>query len=175
MNRATAWFAAHRQRIGLIAIGHTANQAQVVLFDYLLYPAMLLWLDPLIGGGIMTVLSALFCWLLIILYRWSGRDWLGLELVRDLRDGPSPNHPLLRWTRAILRAGRMPALIMLSVRFDPFITTLYLRDGTPGHSGLSPQDWRVFWASVVISNLYWIGALSVLIELARGAWHYFGR
>lgn len=56
---------------------------------------------------------------------------------------------------------------MLSLHFDPFVTVVYLRDGSPGRSGLSRRDWAVFWSSVVISNLYWTGAVSVLIEFAR--------
>jgi len=167
MISAWTWLAAQRQRIGTIGIGHTLNYAQIVLFDYLLYPAVIVWLGPLFGGGVMTILSATLCYLLIVLYYRSGRDWLGLEMVRSFRDGPSPVNRLLRWSHAIMKLGQIPALIFLSVRFDPFITVIYLRDGDPWRSGLSRRDWAVFWTSVVISNLYWIGALSFLIEITR--------
>jgi hypothetical protein len=162
------WLVSQRDRLGTIAVGHAANQAQIVLFDYALYPAVILWLGPLHGGAVMTALSAIASYLLILAYRWSGRDWLGLELVRELRDGPPPDHTLMRWMHRLLRAGQLPALLVLSIYYDPFITVVYLRDGKPGTGGLSRQDWVVFWSSVLVSNLYWTGAVTLLIEL--GSW-----
>lgn len=162
------WLRSQRERIGTLAVGHAANQTLILLFDYLMYPAVILWLGPLAGGALMTALSALVSYLLIVLYRWSGRDWLGLEMVRDLRDGPLPSNAVLRWTHQLLRTGRLPALVILSIQFDPFITVVYLRDGVVEVGGLSRTDWTVFWSSVVISNLYWTGAVTALIEVT--AW-----
>ncbi|MSO90823.1 MAG: hypothetical protein EXR01_04450 [Acetobacteraceae bacterium] len=86
-----------------------------------------------------------------MLYRRSWRDWLGPELVRCPRDGLEPCNALRRRTRSSLRRAKLVALLALSVRFDPFITALYLRARPAGSAGLI-----------------------LLIELARGLWRYIG-
>jgi hypothetical protein len=164
LRAAAQWLKGKRQAIGIVVIGHAANQALSLPFDYVLYPAVLLWLGPLHGGIVMAALSAAVCYLLLRFYLWSGRDWLGIEVVRALREGPPPRGRLLRFTRSILRAGRLPALVLLSVKFDPFITVLYLRAGVAPGGRLDKTDWTVFWTSVLISNVYWIGAWSILLE-----------
>lgn len=167
MRRALLWVASRRIQLGQIALGHLLNHASIILFDYLLYPAAMVWFGLIEGGLIMTTLSAVYCYFIILVYRWSGRDWLGIEIVRSIRDGPQHASNTLRILRAILKSGQIPALIILSVRYDPFITVTYLRHGTPGWSGLSGQDWMVFWTSLAISNLWWIGALSIVIEVLK--------
>ena len=60
------------------------------------------------------------------------------------------------WRRALawlLGRGDVVAFFALSLRFDPFVTTAYLRHGQ--FNGLSPRDWRIFLASVVVSNAAW--------------------
>ena len=158
---------AERTRLGIVAAGHAANQLQVLVFDFLAYPLVIAWLGPIPGGAIMTASSALFSWVVIILYRRSDRDWLGLEALRDLRDGAPPKSWMLRSTRSVLRRGQLVALVVLSIRFDPFVAVLYLRDGSAGERGLSARECRLFWASVLISNLYWIGVVSIAVEVLR--------
>lgn len=162
-----AWLMRKKEAVGLVAAGHAVNQALSLPFDYVLYPAVIWWLGPLAGGAVMAALSALVCYALLRFYLWSGRDWLGIEAVRGLRDGPPPRQWFLRQTRAILRAGRFPALVVLSVQFDPFITVAYLRGSGAPVGRLERADWAVFWLSVLISNLSWIGAWSILLELVK--------
>ncbi len=43
--------------------------------------------------------------------------------------------------------------ILLSIKFDPFIVTVYLRRGRFG--GMSRRDWRIFLLSWLIGNAWW--------------------
>jgi hypothetical protein len=42
---------------------------------------------------------------------------------------------------------------MLSIYFDPFIVTAYLRQGAFG--GMTRRDWRIFLLSWLIANAWW--------------------
>ena len=45
---------------------------------------------------------------------------------------------------------------------DPFVTTVYMRHGAGAYSGLSTRDWKIFWASVLVANLWW----TIVVTLA---------
>ena len=70
-----------KERIGIMAVSHTFKQVEEFVFDYTLYPAVIALLGAVTGGLVMTVFSALLCYLYIRFYDWSQKDWLGLELV----------------------------------------------------------------------------------------------
>jgi hypothetical protein len=136
-------------------------------FDYVLYPFAIFKLGPLVGGIVMAALSLLDCLLLRRLYDWLKRDWLGIELVKGLRlySGPS------RWKRAtawLLGRGDAVAFVVLSLRFDPFITTAYLRHGA--YNGLARRDWKIFLGSVVLSNAAWAFICFGGVEVFRRLW-----
>jgi len=136
-------------------------------FDYVLYPFAIFKLGPAVGGLVMATLSLLDCLLLLRLYDWLKRDWLGIELVKGLRlySGPS------RWKRGtawLLGRGDGVAFVVLSLRFDPFITTAYLRHGA--YNGLTRRDWKVFLGSVVLSNAAWTVVCFGGVSLLRRWW-----
>jgi hypothetical protein len=41
----------------------------------------------------------------------------------------------------------------ISIKFDPFIVTTYLREGFIG--GMTRRDWRIFLLSWLIANAWW--------------------
>ncbi|MFZ3138664.1 MAG: hypothetical protein WA126_14875 [Thermodesulfovibrionales bacterium] len=51
----------------------------------------------------------------------------------------------------------------MSVRFDPFITTTYLRKGK--FSGMTRRDWKIFIGSLLFSSAYWTLACYMGITL----------
>lgn len=133
-------------------------------FDYVLYPFVILKLGPAVGGIVMAALSLLDCLLLLKLYDWLKRDWLGIELVKGLRHYAGSS----RWKRAtawLLGRGDGVAFVVLSLRFDPFITTAYLRHGA--YNGLARRDWKIFFGSVLISNAAWTFVCFGGIEVFR--------
>ncbi len=85
-------------------------------------------------------------------YDWSKRDWLGIEAIKSLKDysGASRSGRFMAW---LLRQSDLIACILLSIKFDPFIVTAYLRQGAFG--GMTRRDWRIFLLSWLIANAWW--------------------
>jgi hypothetical protein len=121
-------------------------------FDYVLYPYVIYRFGLVMGAPVMAILSTLTCLLTLYAYDKLGRDWLGIEFAKSqhLYDGSSRFRLALA---RLLRRSDALAFILLSLRFDPFITTAYLRRGS--YNGLSPRDWRIFFGSVAVSNASW--------------------
>ena len=141
------------RRAAELGTGFLTWKAVEYAFDYALYPFVIWKLGPWMGGVLMALLSLVSCLLLLCLYDRLGRDWLGLEFVKNLRhyDGSS------RWRRGLawlVTRGDLPAFLALSIYYDPFITTAYLRHGA--FNGMTRRDWRIFLASWLIGNLLWI-------------------
>lgn len=153
-------------RVGELALGHTVNQLIVYGFDYGVYPLVILWLGLTRGFLVMALLSFAACWLTMRFYDWSKRDWLGIEAIKDIKEynGPRRAAKALAW---ILRRSDAVACVLLSIKYDPFIVTVYLRRGRFG--GMNQTDWRNFLLSWLISNVYWsivcFGGVSALTWL----------
>lgn len=71
----------------------------------------------------------------------------------------------LMWCLRI--GGDVIAFFVLCILEDPFITTAYLRHGVC--DGLRKKDLAIFFASVLVSNGYWIARTYALIEVAKAA------
>ena len=125
------------QKIKELAIGISAFGVFGFLFSYVLYPSVIYAFGIFKGGTIMTFLSFLVCLFLLKLYDSSKRDWLGIEAVKRLRDydGRSKLGRLWAW---FLRKGDPLIFLFLTIRVDPFVTTVYLRRGN--HTGMSRRD-----------------------------------
>jgi hypothetical protein len=164
ISRARRW----RVRTAELVVGFTANKAQEYLFDYLLYPFVIFKLGLWRGGLVMALLSLVSCLLLLRFYDRLKRDWLGIEAVKGLKDyaGQSRFRRMAAW---LLQRGEPVACLFLSIKFDPFITTLYLRRGS--YNGMTRRDWKIFVASWLIGNVYWtfvcFGGVSALVWLWR--------
>jgi len=138
-------------------------------FDYVLYPFVIWKLGLLIGGTMMALLSLVTCLLTLWFYDWSKRDWLGIEAVKQLRDGEAKT----RWRRVLaweLVRGDVPACVALAVWSDPFITTACLRRGA--FNGMTHRDWRIFFASWLIGNGWWALACFGGIEVVSQVWQW---
>lgn len=152
------------RRAGELASGFAVWNVTDYLFDYALYPFVIWKLGTVVGGGIMALASLAFCLGLLRVYDLLGRDWLGIEWVKGLRGyaGPSRWRRLLGW---LLDRGDTVAFVVLSAKYDPFITTAYLRRGA--YNGMARRDWTIFLASWVLSNLIWIIICAGGIEIIR--------
>lgn len=140
------------RRTGELLLGHAVNWLTVYVFDYALYP-FAMWKFGLVwGGAVMALLSLVVCLLTMWFYDWSKRDWLGIEAVKRLRDAPatSLHRRVLAWA---LRRGDWLACVVLSLKFDPFIATAWLRRGA--FNGMGRRDWGIFVLSWLISNASW--------------------
>lgn len=114
----------------------------------------------------MTIASVFLNLAVIRSYDWTRRDWLLLETLKELRhkERDSGAGGTVAW---LLRRGDVPAFFILSWIEDAIVVTLYLRHGINEFNGLSRRDWMIFWASTVVSNLFWILSLASIIEVIR--------
>jgi hypothetical protein len=150
-----------------LAMGHGVNQVLDVLFDYLMYPAVIAWLGLWRGGIIMALVSLVVCLIMLWGYDLSHRDWLGIEVLRSAKiyDGSNRWRRLISW---ILRRGDIVACLFLSVRYDPFITILYLRHES--YAGMNRRDWMIFTSSWLIGNAYWALVCYTGVEFFARLW-----
>ncbi len=168
------WFKKRLRFIGTVAIGHGAKQVEEVLFDWILYGAVVgvatYLFDPVwgsfVGFLIMTPLSALVCWVYIKLYDWAKIDWFGFEALKEVRKELEGDGWWMRVVRKVVRMGDVPAFFILSINSDPFMTTIYLRKHPEKYAGFTARDWRIFWASVLFSNAYWTLRWTLIITIA---------
>jgi len=119
----------------------------------------------------MALLSFIVCWLSMKFYDWSQRDWLGIEAIKGLKDynGSSRSG---RWLGWVLRRSDPVACVLLSVKFDPFIVTAYLRRGHFG--GMTAHSWRIFLLSWFIGNAWWSLLCYAGVETIAGLWRWLG-
>lgn len=159
-----------KERLGILGVGLTANFLMVQGFDYLLYPAVMWYFGALIGAAIMWVLSFAICYATIRFYDWSKQDWLGIETLKEVRDAEEAKklfHKVMQWA---MRRGDWAVMLILSVKFDPFICTVYMRHGAHQYDGMVARDWRIFLTSFVIANAWWTFAVFTGLEVGEWAW-----
>jgi hypothetical protein len=155
-------------RLAELSVGLTVNQILVVVFDYILYPVAIAWLGLWYGGAIMAFVSLVTCIGMLRFYDWSGRDWLGIEAAKQIREYVGHSR-WRRWLAWVLHQGDLVVCVVLSIKFDPFITTAYMRHGA--FNGMSRRDWRIFWASWFIGNAYWTFVCFGGVKALRWAWN----
>lgn len=152
-----ASLAAQKERFGIIGIGLMSNALLDYSFDYMLYPYVVIKYGMLRGGLFMASLAIFICFILILLYDWSKKDWLGIEMLKEAREYHGSSR-LRQWIAHIMKNHDWIAVIFLSIHFDPFITTAYMRKGINKFNGMGKRDWVIFVSSSLVSNAYWVVA-----------------
>ena len=163
-----------KERIGTVVIGHSVKQAEEYFFSYIAYPAAIAYFGSVVGGVLMTTLSAFVCYLYLVFYDWAKKDWFGFEAIKEIRDGESTQGRLAKWGQAFARKGDLAAFVFWSSVSDPFMTTLYLRKGAGNYNGMSRRDWAIFWSSVLVSNVGWTLIVFAVVELFRAVLKILG-
>lgn len=120
--------------------------------DYVLYPLIIYKAGLVLGGFINVCVSVAYCLLLLRYYDLSKKDWFGIETIRDLKDYSGANRigGIISW---LLQRSKAVSFFVLSVCYDPFITTVWLRSGR--FCGMTNSEWKIFWGSVLIGNMTW--------------------
>lgn len=156
-----------KYRIAELAVGITTKDLTDRAFDYLLYPFVIYHLGILKGGIIMTFFSFIACLLTMKFYDWSKRDWLGIEAIKSLK-GYEGSKKIGKVTAWIMKKSDPVIFVFLSIHYDPFITTAYLRKGK--FSGMNKRDWMIFMGSLFLANTYWTLACYMGITLFEWGW-----
>ncbi len=168
----------NKEKVSKITLGHSITSVLDYAYDYGLYVPVI---DAYSADGIKGVLhaymllttgSAIASYIEIVIYDKLGDDWLGWEAAKDADDfGQEFLHKLNPKTlvgRLVIPIARMAvkvfawaikkntftAHIAMSVAFDPFHTTIYLRKGSE-YNGLSARDWKIFFTSAIVANAWW--------------------
>lgn len=149
----------------ILAVGHIISQAYDYGFDYILYPFVIYKLGPLQGGIIMTLVATSMCLLILYIYDLLEKDWLGIEVAKELvenffkeeeeiakKSWQKKGKKVLSW---VFHKNKIGQFLFLSLHFDPLITAIYMRRGYHLYNGFSKRDWKIFWASVIVSNSWW--------------------
>jgi hypothetical protein len=160
-----------RERMLVLGVGLLGSHAISWAFEYALYPFVLWRLGFWYGCLVMTSLSALACYVTLLFYDWSKKDWLGIEALKELKQLESEGR-LARLLGRLLKKSDWLALLILTIYFDPFITVAYLRKGSYRFNGLSKREWHLFWFSVLAGNLFWSVLAFTGITLFRSLWKF---
>jgi len=181
--RIAAFIAAQKKRIAVIGLGYTFGNIFDYVFNYGIYIPVVAMLGPIKGGVVMAIISASTCFLFIKFYDWLKQDWLGIEVAKEATEyGPtrirnfnvtSRIGKFLWWpfSRIVLlilwaiKRGGIVAFFALSMYTDPFVATVYFRKESFG--GLKKRDWMVFFASLLVGDLYWTLRTVLIIFLAK--------
>lgn len=153
-------------RIKLLAIGITFNWVTSALFDWVLYPAVILWFGIVAGGIIMTFATFIVCYATILIYDYIRKDWLSLELIKDTlakAKSYSGERSCLKFASTLLRKSDWLVLFFLSLKYDPAIVTIFARRGA--YVGLGKRDWYIFVVCVLWSNFYWVFIMAMGISV----------
>jgi hypothetical protein len=156
-----------------LGLGVAFNLGFSYFFFYVAYP-FIIWKLGLMEGGItMTFFSLTLSYIGISFYDRSGRDWFGIEAIKEKLGGLEGKGWIGRLIARQVKRGGPLTLVILSIKFDPFVTTVYLRDGQRKFGGLSWRDWIIFFSSAAIGNGYWIFIMSGGWALLKYLGHHF--
>jgi len=158
-----------RGRALFLFIGIIVEEIIANAFDYALYPFVIWKFGLLKGGAIMALLSLIVCYAILVFYNKTKIDWFGIELVKELREyrGKGKIFSIMSW---ILKKGQFASFIFLSLKFDPFTTTAYMRRGANEFPVMDCKSWKIFFASWIVGNLSWIIVVFTGISVIEFFW-----
>lgn len=181
--------------LGKLAFARALYQAIDWTLDNPVYIATIVWLGPLYGFLTMTVVAGLLNSVYLLIYQRTGIDWLGINAVKKAALVAGERDHIQRlwdmrcrwfWLRWLyltvvalpllaaqillwgINRGPIITFIVLSIFQDSFVATAYFRHGKEGP--LDRRDWNIFFASLIVSNLWWTLRWGVVIELFRLVW-----
>jgi hypothetical protein len=160
-----------KKKLAILGVGYLGNAIIVYGFDYFLYPFVIWRFGILEGGIVMTFLSFAICYITIIFYDWAKQDWLGIETIKEVKEYNGKSL-IGRFTSWILRKSEPIILVFLSIKFDPFITTAYMRKGAEKYNGLGKRDWVIFLSSLVVGNVYWTFVAFTGVSIIEHIWNF---
>jgi hypothetical protein len=156
-----------------LGLGVAFNLGFSYVFFYVAYPFIIWKLGVMEGGAAMTCASLVLSYIGISVYDRSGRDWFGIEAIKEKLAGLKGKSRAGRFIARGIKRGGPLTLLILSIKFDPFVTTVYMREGRRKFGGLGVRDWMIFFSSAAIGNGYWIFIMFGGGKLLKYLGHYF--
>jgi hypothetical protein len=161
-------YTATSKRLALIGLCHSLYHIFNWFFDFVLYVYVVYTWGMLVGGGIMIVLSLILCAVSLYIYECMQVDWVGSGAMREWQS----QHPRTLSGRLFhhIKSSPIAVFMFLCVLTDAFIITAYFRHGR--FDGLTAKDWRLFFFSNFICNVYWICVSVLLGNGAANLWQW---
>ncbi len=168
-----SWLLRLQKRIGLLVVGRATKKLSEDLVDWFIYGLVVTYstlhwgviIGSIVSFVIMAPFTAGLCLIYLRLYDRSKKDWLGLETIKLMRDGQNHGTRMGRFAYHLAKKGDFLAFIVLSIYGDAFLTTVYMRKGAHVYEGLSQRDWRIFWGSHIVTNVYWTLRWTVIVAI----------
>ena len=139
-------------RLGILVLGLTVNSVMVVGYNWVVYPYLLATFGLLLGWVYALLGSIVLCLGSLWFYDVTQQDWLDIEAIKLLRDEPATRR-IRRVLHTVANRGDALAFLVLCIKYDPFITTVYMRRGRGNHT-MTARDWYIFWLSVAACNVW---------------------
>jgi hypothetical protein len=137
------------------------------IFDYVLYALTIWYLGPIKGGILLAIVLFVIDLLTVRFYDWAKTDWLAIEYAKQRLESGYLAGYKARIESRYRRVWLTFCVVLLSIKFNPFIVTIVMREGTYTYSGMARRDWIIFVTSHIIGQLYWIGVISGGVAVVR--------
>jgi hypothetical protein len=150
-----------------VAAGTTVYSVICWIFDFPIYTLAIWYGGPLLGGLFMACASIVLDLGTLKAYDSTQEDWLAIEYIKSIKTyrGTGRTKRALAW---VLNTTPLPLqIVLLSLKFGPFIVAVFSRPGAYRFDPFSRRDWGVFWASYLIGQIYWILVISAGVEAGR--------
>lgn len=136
--------------------------------DYVLYPFVIWKLGVLRGGVAMMFISFAIDLSTMKIYDILKKDWLGIETAKEIKEylknrSGSIVGRLFTWADR----SDLLMIIVLTLKFNPFIVTAYMRHGAHEYNGLNKKDWNTFMTSLVAGNAYWVLTIFIGVSVVK--------
>lgn len=141
------------QRIGILALGLSANKAMVYWYDFTVYPDLIASYGLVRGWLYAAAGSVVLCLGTLWFYNLTKQDWLFLETIKEVRDGHAVER-IRKFFRNLANRGDALAFFFLCLWQDAFVITVYMRKGARNYA-MTTRDWKIFWASTLVTEIWW--------------------
>lgn len=151
-----------------LAVGWGTATATSFIIDEVMWTPMVMWLGPVKGGLVMTVVALVCNLLLIWAYDTLKQDFLSFEAMREIETEQNPKGFWKRILSKALRTGKIPAFIALSF-YDPFLAVIFSRESANAYK-MTKRDWMNFGLAMLIACVGWTSICSIAGWLIKFSW-----
>lgn len=158
-----------KSRIATLLVGYTFDQVMTKSYTYGVVPMLMIRYGIWEGTLLNLAISFFLCLTTIRLYDWAKKDWLGIEMLKGIREGQGGGlfQSLLSWA---LRRGDWAMMLVLSIFKDAFVCTVWMRKGAYEYKGMDRRDWSIFTVTLFLSTLWESAWVSFAVLTARKIW-----
>ena len=146
---------------GQVAAFFMALKGFSYFYEFLVFPAIMIWLGDSWGILVMTAAGTALNLIFILFY-----DWTEAEIVDEIREFMKrPAKTKVGTLLGKITNNRVGMFLLLSWE-DPLYAIFYFRKGGRHGKSLEGSDWAIFIASNVMANFVWGSVVSTGLWLS---------